>query len=103
MGRSSENWKITEAERTLLRAALEAAKPVASDWRALPVGRMLRRLRREMGLHQDTLAYRVGMRQSMVSRIERGADLRLSTLRRLLVAMNCELVVLPYSARDQNG
>lgn len=86
-----------------LIGALEAARSVPQAWRELPVGKALRRLREELGLHQWALACRIGMRQSMVSRIERGADLRVSTLRRLLEAMGCELIVLPATVRGIEG
>jgi transcriptional regulator with XRE-family HTH domain len=100
MGSSADSWHTAERERAALSAALHASAAVPEDWVAMPVGRIVRRLRKQLGLEQWSLGRRVGMRQSMVSRIERGADLRVSTLRKLLAAMGCELVVLPRSDRS---
>jgi hypothetical protein len=96
-----EPWLIPDRRRTLLKNALDTARPVNDEWRDLPVGELLCLLREELSLHQDALGRRIGMRQSMISRIERGSDLRVSTLRSQ--AMGCELVILPWTQRSWDG
>ncbi len=44
------------------------------------VGLKLREVRKQQGLSQEELATKIGRKKAHISRIERGADLRLSTL-----------------------
>ena len=55
----------------------------------------LRRLRIRFGLNRKQLAARAGVSASLVGRAEKGADVRLSTLRRLYSALGCRLLLLP--------
>lgn len=83
----------------LIEGAAQAAGGVPADWSALPAGLMIFRLRTALCLYQWKLAMRIGARQSLISRIEHGADLRLSTLRRIFDALGCDLVLLPRPRR----
>ncbi len=53
----------------------------------------LAELRRRQGVTQAELAERLGISQSDVSKLERRADLKLSTLRAYLAALGCSLNV----------
>ena len=57
-------------------------------------------VRCRLRLKQDELAWKSGVAQSIVSRVEGGADARLSTWRRLYAAMGFELILLPLSTRS---
>jgi transcriptional regulator with XRE-family HTH domain len=59
------------------------------------LGSALAHLRRERGLSQAELARRLGMSAPNLSRIEHGADLRVSTLLDLARALKLEPVLVP--------
>ncbi len=58
-----------------------------------PAKVLLRRLRELCGLTQEQLAAKLGVKQSTVSRFEGGADMHLSTLKRLINSMGGELQI----------
>lgn len=65
---------------------------------------LVKRLRLMRGLSQRQLAVQAGVKQSHVCRLETGADLRASTLARLVVALGCKLdlrvrPVVPFEVR----
>jgi HTH-type transcriptional regulator/antitoxin HipB len=69
----------------------------------LQLGNHIRRRRRELGLTQEKLAAKVGVRQRTVSDIETSAAARFDTVLRTLAALDLELVIRPRtkgSARD---
>ena len=55
----------------------------------------LKKRRLDLGLTQAELAARAGIEQSQVSKIERNLDVRLSTLMRLLTALDLDLLLAP--------
>jgi transcriptional regulator with XRE-family HTH domain len=61
---------------------------------------LLREVRRARQMTQETLAETLGMSQSEVSKVERRADVYVSTLRRYIEAMGGELQIV---ARFPNG
>ena len=69
----------------------------------LQLGNYIRQRRRELGLTQDKLAAKVGVRQRTVSDLETSAAVRVNTMLRTLAGLDLELVVRPRtkaSARD---
>lgn len=65
------------------------------------LGKILKACRKQQQLTQETVAARVGLRQSQISDIEtRGADITVDTLYRLISALNLELVLRDMPARD---
>ena len=66
---------------------------------AAQIGAIVRRQRRAVGLTQQGLAERLGVRQATVSSVEAGAGgTKLSTLLDLLAALDLELTVAPRSS-----
>jgi transcriptional regulator with XRE-family HTH domain len=59
----------------------------------LPASLRARRL--ELGLSQAEVAKRAGIEQSQVSKLERGLDVRLSTLVRVLTALDLDMELAP--------
>jgi transcriptional regulator with XRE-family HTH domain len=53
----------------------------------IDLGRSLRRLRAERGISQEQLARQAGLHPNFISHIERGKDMRLTTLLRILEAL----------------
>jgi len=61
----------------------------------LQLGNHVREQRRKLGLSQEQLAAKIGVRQMTVSNIEIAGRARLDTLLRLLAALDLELVLRP--------
>jgi HTH-type transcriptional regulator / antitoxin HipB len=69
----------------------------------LQLGNYIRQRRRELGLSQEKLAAKVGVRQRTISDVETSAAVRVDTVMRTLAALELELVIRPRtkgSARD---
>ena len=60
----------------------------------------LREQRKHLALNQKDMRMRIGMSQQQYQRIEAGADLRVSTLMRVLEGMGLELIVRPAGQVD---
>lgn len=73
----------------------ESAPAAFASW---PVPEFLRRLRIRFGLNRKQLAAKAGVSASLIGRAEKGADVRLSTLRKIYAAVGCRLLVLPTGA-----
>ncbi|MDE2141917.1 MAG: helix-turn-helix domain-containing protein [Elusimicrobia bacterium] len=78
-----------------LRAAPVYGEKAPAEFASWPAHECLRRLRLSFGLNRKQLAAKAGVSASLVGRAEKGADIRLSTLRRLYAALDCRLVALP--------
>jgi HTH-type transcriptional regulator / antitoxin HipB len=59
----------------------------------LQFGNEIRENRRKLGLTQEQLAARAGVRQRTVSDIENAGKARFDTVMRILAALNLELVI----------
>jgi HTH-type transcriptional regulator/antitoxin HipB len=68
----------------------------------LQLGNFIRERRRKLGLSQDQLATKVGVRQKTVSDIERAGAGRLDTLLRALGALDLEVVIRPRTKGSAN-
>ena len=55
-------------------------------------------MRIRFGLNRKQLAAKAGVSASLVGRAEKGADIRLSTLRKLYAALGCRLLTMPAGA-----
>lgn len=62
------------------------------------IGQLLGLERERRGLSQSELARRLGVSQANLSRIEHGADLRVSTLLDVARALGMEPMIVPKSA-----
>src|ERR1700751_1006527 len=67
----------------------------------LQLGNYIRQRRRELGLTQEKLAAKVGVRQRTVSHIETSAAARFDTVLRTLAALDLELVIRPRTKGTQ--
>jgi len=73
------------------KAAPETIEAALRDAEVLATAIELNELRRARKLTQEQLAERLGIRQSNVSKLERRADMHVSTLRDVVEAMGGEL------------
>lgn len=63
-----------------------------------PIGRLLARERERQGISQAALARTLGVSAANLSRIEHGADLRVSTLIEIARALGLEPMLVPKEA-----
>ena len=69
----------------------------------LQLGNYIRQRRRELGLTQEKLAAKAGVRQRTISDVETSAKVRVETVLRTLAALDLEIVIRPRtksSSRD---
>ncbi|MCR0997115.1 helix-turn-helix domain-containing protein [Serratia rubidaea] len=59
------------------------------------ISKILKEKRRELGWSQKDFLMKIGMTQQQYQRIESGSDIRMSTLLRILAAMDLEYVIVP--------
>lgn len=84
------------SEQLLIEEITQAAQKLRAAARGLTIGSLIKSIRSQLGMSQKALASRAGVPQSTVSRIEQGRkDTSLSTLNKVLLALSCDLVVVP--------
>ncbi|AGB80955.1 putative transcriptional regulator with C-terminal CBS domains [Serratia sp. FGI94] len=59
------------------------------------LSKILKEKRCELGWSQKDFLMKIGMTQQQYQRIESGSDIRMSTLLRILAAMDLEYVIVP--------
>lgn len=59
----------------------------------LQLGNSIRERRRKLGLSQEQLAAKIGLRQRTISDVENAGTARLDTLLRVLAALDLEIVI----------
>jgi len=84
------------SEKLFIEEVIHAAQKMRTAVRGLTVGALIKSIRSQLGMSQVALAKRAGIPQSTVSRIEQGPrEVRLTTLRKVLEAISCDLVIAP--------
>lgn len=78
-----------------LDQACLAAEAVPRSWAKAAPGDLLRVLRLSRDVSQRHLAEESGVRQSFISRLERGGDARWATWKRLFDALGFDVVLAP--------
>jgi transcriptional regulator with XRE-family HTH domain len=81
-------------------AAATAAASIPLTWSRAEPGVQLRFLRTDRGISQRQLAAHSGVDQADISRLERGADARWGTWRRLFDALGYEAVLAPRESSE---
>lgn len=89
--RMIDGFRAVAAGKEFLRLIEQAPHP----WRTRPAHFHLWLARKLAGLTQKQLAERAGVAQAFVARIERGRDVRISTMRRLYEALGYRMVIVP--------
>lgn len=59
------------------------------------IAKFLKEKRTELGWNQKDFLMKIGMTQQQYQRIESGSDMRVSTLLRILAAMDLEYLIVP--------
>jgi transcriptional regulator with XRE-family HTH domain len=81
-----------------LEQACSAAEALPRAWVRAGPGEILRAVRSSRRVSQRHLAEVSGVRQSFISRLERGGDARWGTWRRLFSALGFDLVMAPLAS-----
>ena len=81
----------------LIELLLEVASALPEQWLKRTPDHGFEYLRCKLRFGQEELGRKTGMTQACVSRIEGGADVRLSVWRRLYAVMGFDLVLLPVT------
>lgn len=81
-----------------VRDAMAHGEAAPAEFAAWPLPVLLRRLRIRFGLNRRQLAAKAGVSASLVGRAEKGADVRVSTLRKIFAAVGCRPLVVPAGA-----
>lgn len=90
------NMKFSPSERVLIKEVMEISQKMKATIRGLSIGSLIKSIRTQLGMPQKTLAKRANVPQSTIFRIEQGQkNTNLLTLRKVLNALSCELVIAP--------
>lgn len=81
-----------------VRDAIVHGEAAPAEFAAWPLPVLLRRLRIRFGLNRKQLAAKAGVSASLIGRAEKGADVRISTIRRIFAAVGCRPLVIPAGA-----
>ncbi len=86
--------KPKKSERIFLDELFLEGRVLQKKLQGLSVGQLIPLIRRQLGMSQRILAARAKIQQSSVARIESGHfDPNISTLKKIVEAMECDLVV----------
>ena len=84
------------SERLFLEEVNEASQKLQKAIKGLSIGILIKAIRTQLGMSQAALAKLSHVPQSTVSRIEQGKQgIGLSTLKKVLSALSCDLVIAP--------
>lgn len=84
-----------KSEKLFLERIFHAGKVLQKKLQGLSIGQLIPLIRSQLGMPQRTLATRASIQQSSVVRIESGHfDPNISTLKKIVEAMECDLVVI---------
>jgi transcriptional regulator with XRE-family HTH domain len=78
-----------------VRDAVAHGEAAPAEFASWPLPEFLRRLRIRFGLKRKELAAKAGVSASLIGRAEKGADVRLSTLRKIYAAVGCKVLFVP--------
>jgi transcriptional regulator with XRE-family HTH domain len=91
------------SEQLLIEEIAKEGAKASQAARGLPPGALVKMIRKQIGMPQEVLARIAKVPQSTISRIEKGqGDPSLATLRRILQALDCDLVILPILRESVN-
>lgn len=86
--------KPKKSEKLFLEGIFLAGKSLQKKLKGLSVGQLIPLIRSQLGMSQRILAARAAIQQSSVVRIESGHfDPNISTLKKIVEAMECDLVI----------
>jgi transcriptional regulator with XRE-family HTH domain len=89
--------RLASSEKLLVQEASEAAQKAKEASKGLQIGALIKMYRSQIGMSQKYLSKRAEVPQSTISRVEKGeSDVNLATLNKILAALSCDLVLVPF-------
>ena len=87
---------FSPSERLLIEEVMQASGKMKVAIRGLSIGALIKSIRQQLGMSQKVLAKRARVPQSTIARIEQSErNTSLATIRKILHALSCDLVVVP--------
>jgi len=83
------------SEKLFIEEVMHASGKVRIATRGQGIGSLIKSIRVQLGMSQTAVAKRAGVPQSTVSRLEKGRDINLTTLNKILHAISCDLIIAP--------
>src|SRR5689334_20208653 len=91
------------SEQMLIEEITKEGAKASQAARGLSLGCLIRMIRKQIGMPQEVLARKAKVPQSTISRIEKEqGDPSLATLRNVLQALECDLIVVPVLREPVN-
>lgn len=88
---------FSASEKFFIEEMMQAVNKTKLALRGLTIGTLIKTIRTQLGMSQKALAKRAGVPQPMISRIEKEINVaNLSTLKKILEALSCDLVIAPH-------
>jgi len=93
--------KRSTSQKLFLEEIFQTGNALRSVIRGLSIGELVAIIRKQLGMSQKVLAKRAQIPQSTVSRIEQGKKTpQLTTVRKILAALSCDLLLVPVSTES---
>jgi len=93
--------KLEISETLLLRDIFEKGVLLKTASKNLNIGDFIHLIRKKLCLSQDILAQRCGLKQTQISRIEKGlSNPGVETLKKICDALFCDLLIIPIPKQD---
>lgn len=87
---------FSPSERLLIEEVMQASEKMRAAVRGLSIGALIKSIRQQLGMPQKVLARRAKVPQSTIARTEKSErNTSLATIRKILRALSCDLVVAP--------
>src|SRR5580692_238195 len=87
---------FSPSERLLIEEVMQASGKMKAAIRGLSIGALIKSIRQQLGMSRKVLAKLARVPQSTLARIEQSErNTSLATLRKILLALSCDLVVAP--------
>lgn len=92
------------SEVVLIEEMMASSAGLKEAARGFSIGQMVKMIRTHLKMSQKALAARAGIPQPTISRIEQGKqNANLSTLKKMLDALSCDLVIAPLLRESIEG
>lgn len=86
----------SSAEELVIQEIMQTSEKMKSIIRGLSIGTLIKYIRIQLGISQKILSKRAGVRQATISRMEQNQNnISLLTLRKILNALSCDLLIAP--------
>lgn len=94
----------SSAEKLVIQEIMQTSEKMKSIIRGLSIGTLIKYIRIQLGMSQKILSKRAGVRQATISQMEQDQkNISLLTLRKILNALSCDLLIAPLLRDSIDG